>query len=139
MSRYAAIAGFSLALGFASLAISAEVTHVSGGIGETEQESLRAQEKNYNLKLVFTLNEGNYLADVGVEVKDAAGKAVVTHVARGPFFLAKLSPGQYAVTATYEGRSITRNVRVAASGLRTEHLRWPSNPATDFVGSRSRE
>jgi hypothetical protein len=34
------------------------------------------------------------------------------------------------VAATYEGRTVTRKLSVPASGLRTEYLRWASDPAT---------
>lgn len=109
------------------------IAYVSGGIGADAEEKLRAQRSEYNLMLVFTLNEGNYLADVKVTLADARGSTLVEHVADGPYFLAKLPPGQYSVTAIYEGKAQTRRVSVGSKGLTTAHLRWPSNPATDFV------
>jgi hypothetical protein len=109
------------------------VAFVSGGIGETAQAQLLVREKEFNLKLVFTLIEGNYIADVAVEVKDASGRTVISHVAEGPFFLAQLPSGVYFLTAAYEGRTQTRKVSVAAGRLRTEYLRWKSNPETDTV------
>ncbi len=113
------------------------VTYVSGGVGDDDQEKLLAEQKNFNLKLLFTLNEGNYVADVNVVVSDAKGNMVIEHLAQGPFFMAKLPPTQYTVSATYEGKTITRRVRISSDRLHTEHLRWPSNPATDFVISRA--
>src|SRR5687768_12563690 len=53
------------------------VEYVSGGIGENAQQQLNERAKDFNLKLVFTLNEGNYIADVNVAVKDAKGRTVV--------------------------------------------------------------
>lgn len=106
------------------------VEYVSGGIGENSQQQLNERAKDFNLKLVFTLNEGNYIADVNVAVKDAKGRTVVEDVAEGPIFLARLPAGQYNVTASYEGKSQTRKLKVG-KGLRTEYLRWPSNPETD--------
>jgi hypothetical protein len=47
------------------------VTFVSGGIGSASQEQLGAHEKEFNLKLVFTLVEGNYLSDVSVRLARA--------------------------------------------------------------------
>ena len=106
------------------------IEYVSGGVGVNAQDAINARAKDFNLKLVFTLNEGNYIADVGVAVKDAKGRTVVETTADGPFFLVKLPAGQYTVTANYEGRSVTRKLQVG-KGLRTEYLRWPSNPGTD--------
>lgn len=114
------------------------VSYISGGIGDASQQELKAREPDFNLKLVFTLVEGNYLADVNVAITDAAGKVVLEAVAEGPFFLARLPAGQYAVAATYEGVAQSRKVRVNGR-LRTEYLRWPSRPGVDFPGPRDGE
>jgi hypothetical protein len=106
------------------------VEYASGGVGENALQQINEKAKDFNLKLVFTLNEGNYIADVNVAVKDAKGRTVVEDVAEGPIFLAKLPAGQYNVTANYEGKTQTRKLKVG-KGLRTEYLRWPSNPETD--------
>ena len=107
------------------------VYYVSGGVGEDSVERLNARARDFNLKLVFTLNEGNYLADVDVVIVDARGAKLIEHTADGPFFFAKLPAGQYSVTATNEGKAVTRKVMVGASNLRTEHFRWPANPQID--------
>lgn len=109
------------------------IEYVAGGIGVEAQERFNKLAKDrFNLKLVFTLNEGNYIADVNVAVKDARGRTVVEEMADGPYLLAKIPRGRYTVTATYDGKTVTRTMQVGA-GLRTAYLRWPSNPATDFL------
>jgi hypothetical protein len=135
--------GAMLSLGIALTAQAAEqpaaqsgVNYTSGGVGVDSQDRLNARAREFNLKLIFTLNEGNYIADVNVVLTDAKGNKVVEHVADGPFFMAKLPAGQYNVAATYGGKTVTRKVSVGGSGLRTEHFRWPSNPATDVPLSR---
>ena len=126
------LAGFLA--GANGMAVSAgEIAHVSGGIGVDEQQRLEAREREFNLKLVFTLNEGNYIAGVNVGVTDGKGRMVVEDVADGPFFMAKLPAGNYTVAATYEGKTVTRKVQVGSKGLHTENLHWPSNPQTDNV------
>ena len=109
------------------------VSFVSGGVGVDSEERLKAREKEFNLKLVFTLVEGNYLADIGVTVKDAAGKTLVEHLADGPFFMAKLPAGAYTVAVSNNGRTQSRKVTVRTDRLRSEYFRWKSNPETDFV------
>jgi hypothetical protein len=145
MRKITTIALVSLALaGGSHLAAAVEpitrdgITFVSGGIGLDAQEKLQAQSRDYNLRLVFTLAEGNYLADVNVALTDARGKRLLEHTADGPFFMAKLPAGQYTVTATYGGNTQTRRVSVGTRGLSTVHMRWPSNPQTDFVFAGSR-
>lgn len=104
---------------------------VSGGVGIASQEELKSREREFNLKLVFTLTEGNYVADVDVVIRDAAGKTVVEHEAKGPLVLARLPRGTYTISAMYEGRTQSRKVSVG-EGLLTAQFRWPSNPLTDF-------
>lgn len=108
---------------------------VSGGIGFDSQQAVAAREREYNLKLLFTLNEGNYVSDVGVEIQDASGRTLVQHESQGPFVLAKLPGGSYNVVATYEGKRQTRRINVGG-GIKTEHFRFASNPATDFPAQK---
>lgn len=108
---------------------------VSGGIGADEIAALKAQEEQYNLKLVFSLVEGNYVADVNVVLEKAAGKVVIEHLADGPIFMARLSSGTYSATVTYQGNTKKRAIKVGKK-LRTEYFRWPSNPETDLPVSR---
>lgn len=108
------------------------VSFMSGGIGLDSQARLEARERDFNLKLVFTLVEGNYVADVGVTIQDAAGKNVVQLVVNGPFLMARLPTGKYAVNAVYDGKMQTRQVEVRVGRLRTEYLRWPSKPGVDY-------
>lgn len=108
------------------------VSFISGGVGVDSQERLKAREKEFNLKLVFTIVEGNYLADVGVTVKNAAGKPVIEQFADGPIFMAKLPAGTYSVSVVDDGKGQTRKIAVRDGRLRTEYFRWPSKPGIDF-------
>jgi hypothetical protein len=112
----------------------AGVAYVSGGVGDDSQDRMASVAREYNLKLMFTLNEGNYLSDVNVAVADSRGNKVIDDVSNGPFFFAKLPPGAYTVTATFDGKSQTRKVNVG-KGMQTAHLRWAST-AEDFPGPR---
>ena len=132
----AALAGPAAAAGALAAATQGEVAVLAGGIGEDEQRALLAREYEYNLKLVFSLVQGNYLADVDVTVADAKGGRIVAWPDPGPFLLARLPAGEYSVTATHGNKVLTRKVRVTASRLRTEHLRWPADPEQDLPVSR---
>ena len=111
---------------------------VSGGVGLDSQQRLKALEPDFNLKLVFTLTEGNYLSDVAVSIRDTQGKEVVVHVAEGPFMLVKLPAGKYSVHAVYGGKPRMQTVVVSGGALpsitiQTVYLRWAANPASDFA------
>ncbi len=117
-------------------AAATEAIFASGGIGDAEVARLNALEKAYNLKLVFTLVEGNYLADIRVVIRGAAGGKAYEHFAEGPLLFARLPAGHYDVAATYQGRTVTRRVKLLDNRLRTEYLRWPSDPVNDLPVSR---
>jgi hypothetical protein len=108
------------------------VRFLAGHVGADSEASIRAAQKDYNLKLVFTLVEGNYVADVNVAINDASGKTVLQQLVPGPFLLVQLPSGVYEVSAAYEGKPSSRKVRVG-TGLTTEYFRWPSNPGTDVT------
>ena len=105
---------------------SSGVTYVTGGAGTEAVDRLRAMEKDFNLKLVFALKNGEYLADVDVSVVDAANHVVLNTSSEGPLLLAKLPAGNYQVNANYRGSVERRAVAVGATTLRTIDFRWPS-------------
>ena len=105
---------------------SSGVTYVTGGTGTEAVDRLRAMEKDFNLKLVFALKNGEYLADVDVSVVDAANHVVLNTLSEGPLLLAKLPAGNYQVNANYRGSVERRTVAVGATTLRTVDFRWSS-------------
>ena len=144
MKRLILVAGFAgLLSGAAGVAWSAdqaagrsEVAYLSGGIGDEEEARLMARQNEFNLKFLFTINEGNYLADVNVAITDSGGRTVLQTVATGPYFMASLPAGSYTVAATSpNGKTISRRVQVGNKGLRSEHIRFPSSVA-DVPGPR---
>ncbi len=102
-------------------------TYISGGVGLDSVERLNSQSKDFNLKLVFTLNEGNYLASVPVTITDGRGNKVIEAVSEGPLFMAKLPAGSYTVAATNDGKTQTRKVTVG-QGQQTAYMRWAATP-----------
>jgi hypothetical protein len=101
------------------------VTYVSGGIGLDAIAQMESMASQYNLKLVFALRSGEYLSDVGVSIANTAGRTVLDTKSEGPWFLAKLPPGNYQVVATFAGKSERRTIAVGG-GLRTADFRWTS-------------
>lgn len=51
-------------------------------------------------RLVFFVSAGNYLADIEVILRDAAGKEIVNTTSTGPWLILDLDPGQYQEQAT---------------------------------------
>lgn len=100
------------------------VPYLSGGIGIGEREYLREMHKSYNLKLIFALADGDYLADVNVVVENPGGNKVLDVESPGPWFYTKLPPGQYTITATVDGKSVNDKVNVGKRGMTDIILYW---------------
>jgi hypothetical protein len=99
---------------------------LSGGVGEGERAKLAEEARGYNLKLVFTMSTGNYIAEVPFQVM-RGGKTIVDETSKGPWAFVKLAPGSYTVKATYEGKAQTRQVDVPKSGQKRVSFVWPAS------------
>ena len=89
----------------------AGVKYIDGGIGKLESEAMLRESKNYPLSLVFSGGkDNNYVADVGVRVRDAAGKTVLQTTAEGPIVLIELPAGKYIVDVAYRDKTLTQTV-----------------------------
>ena len=127
MYKYLFLMIFSLLSSNAVLA--QDVPTWSGGIGDESVAEMRAKQAEFNLKFVFTLMEGDFVADVAVKITDAKGKVVLEKTSDGPVFMTKLPTGQYEATATFGSEAQTRKFALGARGLRTEQLRWKRTDA----------
>ncbi len=100
------------------------ISHVSGGIGEDSLAKMEALVRNFNLKLVFALQDGHYVTDVKISITDARGKTLLDATSEGPWFLAKLPAGNYQIVATFEGKTVKHSVTVGKAKLQTVDFRW---------------
>jgi len=96
----------------------------SGGIGSDEREVLQTFEYQYSLKLVFSLQNGVYMAQVPVVIRDWAGKVLLQATSRGPWLYVRLPAGKYSIEAWNGEDKKTRTIRVGTSGLNTVPFSW---------------
>ena len=102
------------------------ISYVSGGVGADSIARLDALAGDFNLKLVFALESGNYVSDVKVTIGDEAGRILINATARGPWFLAKLAAGNYQIVATFADRPVTRRISIGSAKSSTIDFRWPA-------------
>ncbi|MDA8139652.1 MAG: hypothetical protein M0036_13460 [Desulfobacteraceae bacterium] len=101
------------------------VDYLSGGVGLNERSQMESMTQPYNLKLIFDVKNGSYLADVGIKIADHHGKVLVDTVSQGPWFYAKLPAGTYKLTGYFDHRSITRTITVG-NGMHDLLMTWPT-------------
>jgi len=103
------------------------VQFLSGGIGQTEARAFIAAEKSYPLTLEFVQSaqpHAEYLADVHVLIRNAAGQTVLDTEAQGPFLLARLPAGHYTVEAMNQGQKKIDQLEIAQAGPVKRVFEW---------------
>lgn len=117
----------------ASASSASGVEFTSGGVGLASRQQLAAQSGQYNLHLEFTYApQGEYLAAVQVDIRDAKGSSVLSTTTDGPWLLARLPAGSYTVKATAGGVTRTQQVNVGP-GKRHLVVRFPASAANETV------
>lgn len=107
------------------------IAYVNGGIGQEEQSAMRAQRSDYNLQLTFATNQtGAYRSDVQLDIADAKGNSLLSVANTGPMFFAKLPPGTYRISASAEGKTFKRSVKLG-NGAREMTLHWENDSPDD--------
>lgn len=91
-----------------------------GGVGSDESTRFRAEMKDHPLSLLFARPDGDYLADVEVNLTDASGKTVLEWKAGGPVCLVDLPAGRYTVRARSGGATREHQVTVGKTPVRVD-------------------
>ena len=108
---------------------SGSVEYLSGGIGQSESKAIEGASRHWPLTLEFAVKDkqhADFAADVNVRVRDAHGHTALQATSGGPFLLAKLAPGQYAVEATLAGKTLHETVTVKHDAPAKAVFVWPS-------------
>lgn len=100
------------------------VTFVSGGFGQDERDQLQAMQGQFNLKLVFAIDAGNYLGGIDVRIRDQQGSTLVETRSDGPILMANLPAGTYTVAADNKGNEKERSVNVGSQGMTEVTFTW---------------
>jgi hypothetical protein len=95
-----------------------------GGVGVESEAEMRAREKDFNTKFLFTAREGDWVADVALKVTGARGNTVIDQSVAAPIVLARLPAGYYAAAMTYQGNTQTRRFRVGSQRVQVVQGRW---------------
>ncbi|HEU4854499.1 MAG TPA: hypothetical protein VFS89_04330 [Nitrosospira sp.] len=102
---------------------------LTGGIGADESEAILQQARSWPLVLELAQNgpaRAAYISDVRVTIKDGSGNVILDTVTEGPFLLVRLAPGRYSLDASYESKTLHRDVSIGEGGSNKIILLWPA-------------
>lgn len=115
--------------------VQGDVTYLCGGVGSDETDFMKREARNYDLMLTFAARNGEYLADVDVDIADARGNSVLQATCDAPIMLVDLpKSGNYKVRADAAGYTLSRTVKVATAkkqrqSVASASLVWPQQVA----------
>jgi len=108
--------------------IDAHVAYVNGGFGTEEADALRAEARYFPLELMFSRRgdgaRAEFVADVHLQIQDAAGRMIVDRASQGPIFLARLPDGHYTISAEFQGRTQTRRIALGNGRRESVSFYW---------------
>lgn len=104
------------------------IDYMSGGIGQAQSDAMQAASGKFPLALTFSQRAGKvaeFVANVPVTIKNAAGKSVLSATSEGPYMFVNLPAGEYTIHATYNGRAMERHAIVRSDGTTSRiYFEW---------------
>jgi hypothetical protein len=103
----------------------AATTYLNGGIGDTEEATMRSLGKQFSLRMIFSESKsGEYIADVPVVILNSSGEPVFELPRAGPMLDVMLPAGKYRVSARFKGLTETQSVTLDGTHGRDLAFHW---------------
>lgn len=93
----------------------AELSWMSGGIGDDARDEMRKTGAAYSVHVVFSDQQGAYLAGIPFSVTKTNGRELYSGVSAGPLLYLKLSPGSYLIAAKFDGTWHKKRLQAGSS------------------------
>jgi hypothetical protein len=104
------------------------IDYVTGGVGQQESSAIERASAAWPLTLEFAVKDkhhADFIAGVGVAIRDARQNIELKVRSDGPFLLAKLPPGHYLIDASFGNKTLQQKVDVVAGHPAKVVLVWP--------------
>jgi hypothetical protein len=89
------------------------IRYITGGVGDEELAVIKAKEGEYNLRVLVSGTDGEYMGNLTVELRDSADAVLLTARQSGPYFYASVPAGKYTLVIT-SMRGVSKNVVINA-------------------------
>lgn len=93
----------------------AELSWMSGGVGDEALDEMRKAAVAYSVHLVFSDPQGAYLAGIPFSVTKLNGREMYSGVTAGPLLYLKLPPGSYMIAAKFDGTWHNKRVQAGTA------------------------
>ncbi len=93
---------------------------LNGGISDEEVAELKARAHEFNVQVLLSAKNGEYVSNVGLRILDAKGTPLVSIADAGPYVYAKLTPGTYTIETSGSGGNKSEKITVG-KGLVKKH------------------
>ena len=93
----------------------AEISWMSGGVGDEALGEMRKMAPSFNVHIVFNDRAGAYLAGIPFTVASGNGRIIHSGVSDGPLLYLKLKPGSYRISAEIDGASQRHSLKLGAN------------------------
>lgn len=98
-----------------------------GGVGKDESQSMREEARKWPLAVEFSERLGKsdaWISGARLTITNENGKIIFDEPCNGPMFLARLAPGKYLLTASYQGVSKKKTIEVREGKFLKESFNW---------------
>jgi hypothetical protein len=99
------------------------ISYITGGVGDEELAEMKAQEPNFNVRVLIAASTGEFMSDVALRVLDSKNNPIFKLDNAGPLFYVNLPAGSYTIEAANESgvvktQKLTAPAKPSASGNR---------------------
>jgi len=98
------------------------ISYINGGVGDEEVAELKSKEQDFNVHVLVSAPQGEFISDVTLTVTDSKGQSLLTVNDAGPYFYAQLLPGTYMLQGTAGGEKKNISIKVPKSGAIKKQL-----------------
>ncbi|MEJ0062722.1 MAG: hypothetical protein WDO70_05850 [Alphaproteobacteria bacterium] len=104
--------------------VQGDIAYIDGGVSLEERDALGAVRKDYNLLILNTSKNGEFLAADHFMIRSGKGQELLNIADAGPWIYVKLPPGSYKIEASVGGEHQKKNVQISKGKTANLHLTW---------------
>ena len=95
------------------------ISYITGGVGEEELAYLKAQEQNFNVRVLIKAKSGDFISEIAVHITNSKKAEILRVESAGPYLYTKLPAGAYFIeTKSVNGAVKTTKFTVPNKGNR---------------------